>query len=70
MREIGIPVELLIEYVGLYQQGDETIKERKELLFEQHKQFITKLAEMKKVLRRMDDKITSYEQTILEKEKN
>jgi DNA-binding transcriptional MerR regulator len=69
MRGTGLPVELLIEYVGLYQQGDETIEERKELLFEQRKQLIFKLEEMKKVLGRMDDKIATYEQTILEKEK-
>jgi DNA-binding transcriptional MerR regulator len=67
MRGIGLPVEVLIEYVGLYQQGDETIKARKELLIEQRKQLITRMEEMKK--ERMDDKIARYEQTILEKEK-
>lgn len=69
MRGIGLPIELLIEYVGLYQQGDETIEARKELLIEQRKQLMTKMEEMKKVLGRMDDKISRYEQTTLEKEK-
>lgn len=69
MRGIGLPIELLIEYVGLYQQGDETIETRKELLIEQRKQLMTKMEEMKKVLGRMDDKIARYEQTTLEKEK-
>ena len=34
MRSAGLPVETLIEYVGLFGQGDETIPARKELLME------------------------------------
>jgi DNA-binding transcriptional MerR regulator len=62
MRGIGLPVEILIGYVGLYQQGDESIGARKELIIEQRKQLITRMEEMKKVLERMDDKIARYEQ--------
>lgn len=69
MRGVGLPVEILIEYVGLFQQGDETMDARKELLIKQRKQLATRMEEMKKVLERMDDKIARYEQTILEKEK-
>lgn len=69
MRGVGLPVENLIEYVGLFQLGDETMKARKELLVEQHKQLITRMEDMKKVLARLDDKIARYEQTIVEKEK-
>ena len=38
MRSAGLPVETLIEYVGLFGQGDETIPARKELLMEQRRQ--------------------------------
>lgn len=69
MRGVGLPIEILIEYVGLFQQGDETIDARKELLIEQRKQLVTRMEEMKKVLERMDDKIARYDQTILKKEK-
>ncbi|MCY9666242.1 MerR family transcriptional regulator [Paenibacillus alginolyticus] len=69
MRGVGLPVENLIEYVGLFQLGDETMESRKELLVEQHKQLITRMEDMKKVLARLDDKIARYEQTIVEKEK-
>ncbi|OME85159.1 MerR family transcriptional regulator [Paenibacillus sp. FSL A5-0031] len=69
MRGVGLPIEILIEYVALYQQGDETIGTRKELLIEQHKLLAKKMEEMKKGLERMDDKIARYEQTILNKEK-
>ncbi|WP_246773055.1 hypothetical protein [Paenibacillus polymyxa] len=43
---------------------------RKELLMEQRKQLIAKMKDMENVLERMDYKITSYEQTIGEKEKH
>ncbi|KJD44125.1 MerR family transcriptional regulator [Paenibacillus terrae] len=69
MRGVGLPVEILIEYVGLFQQGDETMDARKELLIEQRKQLKTRMEDMKNVLERMDYKIARYEQTIVEKEK-
>ncbi|ADM68296.1 HTH-type transcriptional regulator AdhR [Paenibacillus polymyxa E681] len=70
MRGVGLPIEILIEYVRLFQQGDETMIARKELLIEQRKQLIAKMKDMENVLERMDYKITSYEQTIGEKEKH
>jgi DNA-binding transcriptional MerR regulator len=70
MRGVGLPIEILIEYVRLFQQGDETINARKELLMEQRKQLIAKMTDMNNVLERMDYKITSYEQTIGKKEKH
>ncbi|QNR67946.1 MULTISPECIES: MerR family transcriptional regulator [Paenibacillus] len=70
MRGVGLPIEILIEYVRLFQQGDETMNARKELLMEQRKQLIAKMKDMENVLERMDYKITSYEQTIGEKEKH
>ncbi|NOU99624.1 MerR family transcriptional regulator [Paenibacillus planticolens] len=69
MRGVGLPIEILIEYVGLFQQGDGTMEARKELLNEQRKQLIIRMEDMKKVLERLDDKIVRYEQTIVEKEK-
>lgn len=64
MRGIGLPIETLIEYVKLYQQGDDTIEARKDLLTEQRKQLLTKMEEMNVVLERMNDKILRYEQTL------
>lgn len=69
MRGAGLPIEVLIEYVGLFQQGDETIEARKQLFIEQRKQLITRMEDMKKTLERLDYKIASYEQTVVEKEK-
>lgn len=69
MRGAGLPIEVLIEYVGLFQQGDETIEARKELLMEQRNQILTRMEDMKKTLERLDYKIASYEQVVVEKEK-
>ncbi|MFD1136468.1 MerR family transcriptional regulator [Paenibacillus urinalis] len=68
MRVSGLPVEALIEYVGLFQQGDETLESRKELLMEQRMQLHTRFEDMKQLLERLDDKISRYEETILKKE--
>jgi MerR family transcriptional regulator, aldehyde-responsive regulator len=64
MRSAGLPNEVLIEYVTLFQQGDETIKARKELLTEQRKQMIQKIEDIKKTIERLDYKIERYEHLI------
>ena len=69
MRSAGLPIEILIEYVGLFQQGDETLEVRKELLIEQRKQLMVKMEDMKKTLERLDGKITRYEQAVVGAEK-
>jgi len=68
MRNAGLPIEVLIEYVTLFQQGDETIKARKELLIEQRKQLLGKMEAMKKTIERLDYKIERYEQGVVQKE--
>ena len=68
MRGAGLPIEALIEYVGLFQQGEETAATRKEILIEQRRQLIIRMEDMKKTLERLDYKIESYEQTIIKNE--
>lgn len=68
MRSAGLPIEVLIEYVGLFQQGDETVETRKELLIEQRKQLGARMEDMKKTLERLDFKIARYEQGLVKKE--
>ena len=69
MRKAGLPIEILIEYISLFQQGDETVVARKELLIEQRNVLISKMEEMKKTIERLNLKIERYEQTVIEKEK-
>lgn len=68
MRNAGLPIETLIEYVSLFQQGDATIEVRKELLTEQRNQLIAKMEDMKKTLERLNYKIERYEQAVVPKE--
>lgn len=56
-------------YVSLFQQGDETLKARKELFIEQRKQLLTRMADMQKTLERLDYKISIFEQKIVERER-
>jgi len=69
MRSAGLPIEVLMEYVSLFQQGDATIEARKELLTEQRRQLIEKMEDMQKTLDRLNYKIESYESMIVPKEK-
>jgi DNA-binding transcriptional MerR regulator len=69
MRSAGLPIEALIEYVGLFQQGDATIAARKELLNGQRKLLITRMEDMQKTLERLNYKISVYEDVVIEKEK-
>jgi len=69
MRGAGLPVEVLIEYVALVQQGDKTIESRKEILKEQRDLVAARLVEMQKTLDLLNHKIEVYEQAILKKEK-
>ena len=68
MRSAGVQIEALIEYVSLFQQGDDTIEARKAILVEQRNQLVTRMAEMQKSLDRLNDKINRYEQGLMTKE--
>ena len=69
MRSAGLPLEVLIDYMSLVQQGDSTIETRKEILREQRALLATRIAEMQKTLDLLDHKIQVYENAILTKEK-
>lgn len=68
MRGAGLSIETLVEYVTMFQQGNITIKARKELLIEQRNQLANKIHEMQQTLDRLDEKIEGYEERVLIKE--
>lgn len=70
MRSAGLSIETLIEYVSLFQQGNETIDVRKELLHEQRKQIAEKVEELQNTLAYLDIKIEGYEERMLKFEEN
>lgn len=67
MRGAGLSIEVLIEYLSLFERGDETVKARKELLVEQRNQLAARIEEMNKTLERLDRKIEGYDQRAKEK---
>ncbi len=69
MRSAGLPIEVLIEYVGLVQQGDKTIEARKEILKEQRELLVARMKEMQNTLNILNHKIEVYENAVLTKEK-
>lgn len=68
MRASGLPIEVLIEYVALFQQGDATVEARKAIFIEQRKLLLKRMEDMQKTLENLDYKIAVYEQTVVEKE--
>ena len=69
MRSAGLPVEVLIEYIGLVQQGDKTIEARKEILTEQRELLVARMEQMQKTLDILNHKIEVYEKAVLKNEK-
>ena len=65
LRSAGLSIEILIEYVDLFQKGSDTISARKELLFEQRKQIAEKINELQDTLKFLDKKIDWYEERML-----
>jgi len=68
MRGAGLSIEVLVEYVTMFQQGNSTIKARKELLVEQRSRLAENIKEMQQTLERLDKKIDGYEERVLVKE--
>ena len=69
MRSAGLPIEELIQYVTLFQQGDAAKEARKSILVKQRNLLADKIKEIQKVLDRLDSKIERYEQVLVPAEK-
>lgn len=70
MRSAGLPIEVLIDYIGLVQQGDDTTEARQEILKEQRSLLASRIQEMQNTLNILDHKIEVYENALLTKEQN
>ena len=68
MRSTGFPLDTLIAYYGLVQQGDETIEARKEMLVEQREQLFQKMKEIQKTLDLVNYKLEVYDSILLKRE--
>lgn len=61
MRASGLSVEAMVQYVQLFQQGDETIPERLSLLLSQRAELLEKREKIDAALLWLERKIERYE---------
>jgi len=61
MRSAGLPVEVMIEYVKLFQEGDATIEARLQLLTNQREVLLEQKKQIENTLDRLNYKISKYE---------
>lgn len=64
MRNAGLPIEVMIKYLELYQKGDETLKERCELLIKQRDALQEQKRKIEDTLNHLNYKISKYEKAL------
>ena len=64
MRSAGVPVEMLIEYVKLFQEGDSTIEARRNLLLEVRVGVKENLDKYQATMDKINYKISRYEEAM------
>ncbi|MDR2169210.1 MAG: MerR family transcriptional regulator [Planctomycetaceae bacterium] len=69
MRNAGVQVEALVEYVALFQKGESTHSARKQILVEQQIKLAQKLADIKSTLKRLNNKIENYDKLLVPAQK-
>lgn len=67
MRAAGLEISFLKKYLQLFDEGDKTVKERREILVEQRKILKEKLDAMQEAYNRLNYKIDLYDKNILDK---
>ena len=64
LRNAGMSVEAMVEYVRLSQEGDSTKKDRLELLKKQREAIVERRDRIDRALERLDSKIAHYEKAV------
>lgn len=70
MRAAGLSIESLIQYVKLFHEGKDTVKERKKLLEEQRKILLERQKDINQTLERLNHKISLYDEIVEGKRKD
>lgn len=68
MRNAGISIEALVKYIKLFDEGDQTASQRKQILIDEREKLKIKLYEMNKAMDKLNYKIDVYYSEMLEKE--
>ncbi len=64
LRNAGLTVEAIVEYVRLSLEGEGTIRQRYELLKQQHEDLTAQRRQMDEALKRLEHKIEMYAQKL------
>lgn len=64
MRGAGLSIDSLITYFDLYNQGDSTVMERKELLLKEREKLESRIEKMQNSLNQLNKKIKMYDRKI------
>ena len=64
MRSAGLPIESIIEYQRLFQEGDETIPARLDLLNDQMEILQNQKNQIEETMKRLSYKISRYEEAM------
>lgn len=70
MRNAGMEIEILLEYVDLFRKGKSTVQARKKLLEEQKAKLIEKQRNVNATIERLDYKLELYDEIISGKRKD
>lgn len=70
MRNAGMEIEILLEYVDLFKQGKSTVQARRRLLEEQREKLVDKKEKIIATIERLDYKLELYDEIISGKRKD
>lgn len=70
MRNAGMEIEILLEYIALFKKGKSTVQQRKKLLEEQREKLLEKQKNIKATIERLDYKLELYDEIISGKRKD
>ena len=70
MRNAGMEIDILLEYVNLFKKGKCTVQARKELLQEQREKLAQKQKNINTTIERLDYKLELYDEIISGKRKD
>lgn len=70
MRNAGVEIEILIEYMSLLEKGKNTVNVRRQLLEEQREKLVEKQKSITETIDRLDYKISMYDDIISGKRKD
>lgn len=69
MRGAGLSIEVLVRYIELFNKGDATREERKNILVEEREKLIEKRNQIQATIDRLEYKINVYNDRLYKKEK-